>query len=83
MNNLDVLKNQLNDINNKRVRIQTLKEQAQKRCDEILKKYNVTSLKELTQRKEQIDKEYQEELTKAQEYVAQANEYFSKYQGLI
>lgn len=83
MNNLDVLKNQLNDINNKRVRIQTLKEHAQKRCDEILKKYNVISLKELTQRKEQIDKEYQEELTKAQEYVAQANEYFSKYQGLI
>ena len=47
MNQLEIIQSQLNDINNKRVRVQTLMEQAKKQCEEIEKKYNVTSLEEL------------------------------------
>ena len=35
MNQLEIIQSQLNDINNKRVRVQTLMEQAKKQCEEI------------------------------------------------
>lgn len=83
MNNLEILKSQLADINNKRVRIQTLKDQAQKNCDEILKKYNVANFEELTHLKEATEKQYNEEIQKAQEYISYANIELNKYQGLL
>ena len=59
MNNLELLKSQLNDINTKRVRIQTLVEQAQKQCQEIEQKYNVKSLEELKALVDKAELDYQ------------------------
>ena len=41
MNELEMIKSQLQDINNKRVKYETLIEQAKKQCQEIEQKYNI------------------------------------------
>ena len=62
MNELELIKSQLNDINNKRVKYQTLKEQAQKQVEEIQKKYNITSIEELKSLMEQAQIVYEQSM---------------------
>ena len=83
MNNLELLKSQLNDINTKRVRIQTLVEQAQKQCEEIEKKYNVSSLEELKILVDKAELEYQNQVQEAQKYIQETNQVLSTYQGIL
>lgn len=83
MNNLELLKSQLNDINTKRVRIQTLVEQAQKQCEEIEKKYNVSSLEELKVLVDKAELEYQNQVQEAQKYIQETNQVLSTYQGIL
>ena len=83
MNNLELLKSQLNDINTKRVRIQTLVEQAQKQCEEIEKKYNVSSLEELKVLVDKAELEYQNQVQEAQKYIQETNKVLSTYQGIL
>jgi F0F1-type ATP synthase membrane subunit b/b' len=83
MNNLELLKSQLNDINTKRVRIQTLVEQAQKQCEEIEKKYNVSSLEELKVLVDKAELEYRNQVQEAQKYIQETNQVLSTYQGIL
>ena len=83
MNNLESLKLQLNDINNKRVRIQTLVEQAQKQCEEIEKQYNIKSLEELKTLVDKAELDYQQEVQAAQKYIEETNKILSTYQGIL
>lgn len=83
MNQLEIIQSQLNDINNKRVRVQTLMEQAKKQCEEIEKKYNVTSLEELQALVNKAQEDYDKQIQEAQEYIQNANQVFSTYQGIL
>ena len=83
MNNLEQIKSQLNEINNKRIKYQTLKEQAKKQCQEIEKKYGIKSLQELETLMNKANEEYNESLKKAEEYINKANAVFANYQGII
>lgn len=83
MNELELLKSQLNEINTKRVKVQTLIEQAQRQCEEIEKKYNVSSLEELKVLMDKAQTEYQQEVQKAQEYIEETNKVLSTYQGIL
>ena len=83
MNNLELLKSQLNDINTKRVRIQTLVEQAQKQCQEIEQKYNVKSLEELKALVDKAELDYQKQVEEAQKYIQETNQVLSTYQGIL
>ena len=60
MNELEVLKSQLAQINNSRVKYQTLIEQAKAQCDEIMTKYNISSLEELQKLYDIAQAEYQQ-----------------------
>lgn len=83
MNNLEQIKSQLNEVNNKRIKYQTLKEQAKKQCEEIEKKYGIKSLQELEVLMNKANEEYNESLKKAEEYINKANAVFASYQGII
>ena len=83
MNNLELLKSQLNDINTKRVRIQTLVEQAQKQCQEIEQKYNVKSLEELKALVDKAELDYQKQVEEAQKYIQETHQVLSTYQGIL
>lgn len=82
-NEIEVIKSQLNDINNKRIKYQTLKEQAIKQCKEIEEKYNIKSIEELEAKVNSLQSEYDNVLQKAQEYITKTNEILSDYSGII
>lgn len=82
MNELEQIKSQLNDINNKIVRITTLKEQAYAQCQEIEKKYNITSLQELQELVTKAQTDYNEEVTRAKEYIQHANSILNEFNGI-
>jgi F0F1-type ATP synthase membrane subunit b/b' len=83
MNELELINSQLNDINNKCIKYQTLIEQAKKQCEEIEQKYNVSSLDELKTLVDKADSDYQQEIQNAQQYITQANEILATYNGVV
>ena len=83
MNELEQIKQQLSDINNKRVKYQTLIEQAKKQAQEIEQKYNIKNLEELKTLMDNAQKEYEQSLNEAKSYVEEANKIFSSYQGVL
>lgn len=83
MNELESIMAQLNEINNKRIKIQTLAEQAKDVCSEIEKKYNVNSPEELQKLVDIETEKYQNELEKAQQYISSAQEALKEWDGII
>lgn len=83
MNELEQIKTQLNDINNKRVKYQTLKEQALSKIEEINKKYNIKSIDELKVLVDKAHADYQKSIEEAKIYIEETNKIFSSYQGII
>lgn len=83
MNNIELLKNKLNEINNQRIRIQTLVDQAQKQCEAIQLKYNVNSLEELKILVDKAKQEYEQEVQSAQKYIDETSKVLNSYQGIL
>ena len=83
MENLTTLQEQINDINKKRIKIQTLKEQAQKQCEIIEQKYGVKSLQELKDLVDKAQEEYNQQVQLAQDYISKTNQQLSQYTGII
>lgn len=81
MNELEQINAQLNEVNAKRVKYQTLKEQAIKQCEAIEKKYNVKSLDELGKLVEAKQAEYNKLVQDAQDYITKANQVLDSYGG--
>lgn len=82
-NNLASLQLQINEINNKRVKLQTLKEQAVKQCELIEQKYGVKSLEELKALMDKAQEEYNQQVQLAQEYITNTNQQLAQYTGII
>lgn len=83
MNELEIIKSQLNDINNKRVKLQTLVEQAQKQCSEIEEKYGVKSPDELLALMTKAEEAYKRSLNEARQYIQDTNKVLDGYVGII
>jgi hypothetical protein len=83
MNELEQIQSQLNEINNKRIKYQTLKDQAIKKCQEIEQKYGITSLEELQALRDKANLEYQASLQEAQKYIEETNKVFASYSGIL
>lgn len=83
MNELEQIKSQLNDINNKRVRFQTLKEQAIAQCKAIEEKYGIKSLDELKALMDKANTSYLKAVQEAQKYIEDTNRVFSEYTGIL
>lgn len=83
MNELELINNQLNEINNKRVRYQTLIEQAKNVCKNIESKYNISSIEELKNLVDEAQINYQNNLNEANKYIQEANQIFAQYNGIL
>jgi len=83
MNELEQIKSQLNEINNKRVRYQTLKEQALAQCKAIEEKYGIKSLAELQALKDKAQTAYDTAVQEAQKYIQDTNRVISEYGGVL
>jgi len=83
MNELEQIKSQLNEINNKRVRYQTLKEQALAQCKAIEEKYGIKSLAELQALKDKAQTAYDTAVQEAQKYIQDTNRVLSEYGGVL
>ena len=81
MNELELIKSQLDDVNNKRVRLQTLADQAKQICEGIEKKYNVKSLDELQLLVDNAKIEYEKSLNEAKQYIEDSNKIFSEWEN--
>lgn len=83
MNELEIIKSQLTDINNKRIRYQTLIDQAKKQCAEIEQKYNISNEQQLQELLEQEEQKYQYQLQEAQKYIEEANNLLKLYESTL
>ena len=83
MNELEQIQSQINEINNKRIRYQTLKDQAIKQCQDIEQKYGIESLEELKALVDKANVEYQTAVQSAQKYIEDTNKVFAGYNGIL
>lgn len=81
--NLTELQTQLRDINTKRVKLQTLKEQAEKQCELVEQKYGVKSLEELKILMDKAQEDYNQQVALAQDYITKTNQQLAQYTGII
>ena len=83
MNELELLRKELQEITNKQIRLDTIVQQAKTQCEEIEKKYNITNEEELKNLVDKAEQEYQEALNKAGLYLADAKQALQPYEGMI
>lgn len=83
MNDLDMLKKELQEVTNKQIKLQTIIEQAKQQCASIEHKYNITSEVELKNLLDTAQSEYEKNIADAMEYIAEAKLALQPYEGLI
>lgn len=83
MNDLDMLKKELQEVTNKQIKLQTIIEQAKQQCASIEHKYNITSEVELKNLLDIAQSEYEKNIADAMEYIAEAKLALQPYEGLI
>ena len=74
MMKLDELKKELDIINAKIIKLQTLQEQAQKECKQIEEKYGVSNIEELKAKYESAVQQRDEKIRIAEEYLKTVKE---------
>ena len=74
MMKLDELKKELDIINAKIIKLQTLQEQAQKECKQIEEKYGVSNIEELKAKYESAVQQRDEKIRIAEEYLKKVKE---------
>ena len=83
MNELETLKNELQEVINKQIRLETIREQAIQQCKEIEDKYNITTEAELKQLVDDAEEKYKTEIEKATIYLIDAKQALAPYEGMI
>ena len=83
MNDLELLKKELQEVNNKQIRLQTIKDQAIRQCQKIEEKYNIKDEAELKALLDKAEAEYQENITKATTYLVDAKQALEPFEGII
>ena len=74
MMKFDELKKELDIINAKIIKLQTLQEQAQKECKQIEEKYGVSNIEELKAKYESAVQQRDEKIRIAEEYLKKVKE---------
>lgn len=80
---LNKLKEELEHINNKRIKLETLVDQAKKQCKEIEEKYHITNEHELKVLVDNAEAAYLQKLTEAANYLEEVKQAFIPYENLL
>ena len=83
MNELELLRKELQEVTNKQIRLETIKEQAIQQCKEIEDKYGIHNEQELRNLLEKAEQEYNKNLEQAAIYLADAKQAFEPFEGLL
>ncbi len=83
MNDLEALKKEIQELNNKRIRLETLVEQAKQKCGEIESKYNISNEQELKQLLDAAEEKYKKDLEKAVLYVMDLKNAMQPYENIL
>ena len=83
MSEFEELQQQITQLNNKKIQIQTLADQAHKKCQEIETKYNVSSPVELEALVQKAKQEYEKQVQEAKNYIEETTQIISQYSGII
>ena len=83
MNELESLKVRLQEINNKRIRLQTIIEQANQQCKEIEAKYNISNEEEFKQLMDKTEEQYRQKVEQATMYLLDTEQALKPYEGLM
>jgi predicted nuclease with TOPRIM domain len=83
MNDLEALKKEIQELNTKRIRLETLVEQAKQKCEEIESKYNISNEQELKELLDKAEEKYKEDLEKAVIYVMDVKNAMQPYESIL
>lgn len=83
MEELNKLKQELQEVTNKQVRLETIVQQAKNHCTEIETKYGITSEEELKQLLDKAEADYNNCLANAVNYLTEAKIALAPYEGLL
>lgn len=81
--NIESIRYELQKINNEKIRLQTLKSQAEKSCADILASYGVSSMDEFKTLVDKSNIEYERVLNEARTYIAEANEILAPHKEIL
>ena len=74
---------ELKKLQERRIQLSVLKEQAIAKCNEIEQKYGITNEEELKQLLDKAQVEYNNKLSEAVTYIEKAKEAMKPYEGLV
>lgn len=80
---IEVLRQRIQEVNNKIIKLQTISDQAKSRCVEIELKYNIKNEQELQQLVDQAETDYQNKVTEALTYLSDAENALLPYEALL
>lgn len=83
MNDLEMLKREIQEITNKQIRLETIKEQAIQQCREIERKYNISNETELKLLLDKAEQEYKDNVEKATIYLVDAKQALAPFEGIL
>ena len=82
-NDIEVLRQRIQEVNNKIIKLQTISDQAKSRCTEIELKYNIKNEEELEQLVQRAEQDYQDKVTEALNYLSDAESALLPYEALL
>ena len=83
MNELEMLRKEIQEITNKQIRLETIKEQAIQKCKEIELKYNISSEQELKALLDKAEQQYKDNMQKATIYLVDAKQALAPFEGVL
>lgn len=83
MNDLEMLKREIQEITNKQIRLETIREQAIQQCKEIECKYNISNETELKLLLDKAEQEYKDNVEKATIYLVDAKQALAPFEGIL
>ena len=83
MEELEALKKDFMELNNKRIKLETIVEQAKQQCESIEQKYNIKNEQELKQLLDDAEQNYTKCLSDAVTYLADVRQALIPYENLL
>ena len=80
---IEVLRQRIQEVNNKIIKLQTISDQAKSRCVEIEMKYNIKNEQELQELVNKAEADYQNKVAEALTYLSDAESALLPYEALL
>lgn len=83
MNDLEILNKEIQECNNKRIRLQTIIDQSEAICKELEQKYGIKNESEFCTKVEEAKANYEQQIQKASLYIADCKQALQPFEGIL